>query len=141
MLISVVGPSFILEELGGDAIDFGQLESAWSAGSILGVLLLVPLIRVVKIHTLQLAVLALTAMFFTLLKILDLPSVLVAFAILGVLYNLGRVGVEVILQSIVPWSTLGRAKGAVHGVGVLLGLILFGAIAALADDIPPSTFF
>ncbi|EHS52932.1 putative transporter protein [Rhizobium sp. PDO1-076] len=141
MLVSVVGPGFVLEELRGDAVDFGQLESAWSAGSILGVLLLMPLVRVVKICVLQLVALALTAMFFALLKVLDLPLVLVAFAILGVLYNLGRVGVEVMLQSTVPGPALGRAKGAVHCVGVLLGLVLFGIIAAVADDIPPSTIF
>lgn len=141
MLVSVVGPGFVLDELRGDAVDFGQLESAWSAGSILGVLLLMPLVRVVRICVLQLVVLALTATFFALLKVLDLPLVLVAFAILGVLYNIGRVGVEVMLQSTVPGPALGRAKGAVHCVGVLLGLVLFGIIAAVADDIPPSTIF
>ncbi|WP_331842082.1 MFS transporter [Rhizobium leguminosarum] len=141
MLISVVGPSFVFEELRGNAIDFGHLESAWSAGSILGVLLLIPLVRVAKICVLQLVILALTALFFAVLKVLDLPLILVAFAILGVLYNLGRVGGEVMLQSTVPGPTLGRAKGAVHCVGVLLGLILFGIIAAVADDIPPSTIF
>lgn len=141
MLVSVVGPGFVFEELRGDAIDFGHLESAWSAGSILGVLLLMPLVRAVKICVLQLVVLALTAAFFALLKVLDLPLILIVFAMLGVLYNLGRVGVEVMLQSTVPGPALGRAKGAVHCVGVLLGLILFGIIAAVADDIPPSTIF
>lgn len=141
MLVSVVGPSFVFEELRGNAIDFGRLESAWSAGSILGVLLLIPLIRTAKICVLQRVILALTALFFALLKVLDLPFIFVAFAILGVLYNLGRVGVEVMLQSTVPAPALGRAKGVVHCVGVLLGLILFGIIAAVADDIPPSAIF
>lgn len=141
MLVSVVGPSFVFEELRGNAIDFGYLESAWSAGSIIGVLLLIPLIRAAKICVLQLVVLALTALFFALLKVLDLPLMLVAFAILGVLYNLGRVGVEVMLQTTVPGPALGRAKGAVHSAGVLLGLALLGIIAAVADDILPSTIF
>lgn len=141
MLVSVVGPSLVFEELRGNAIDFGYLESAWSAGSIIGVLLLIPLIRATKICILQLMILALTALFFALLKVLDLPLILVAFAILGVLYNLGRVGVEVMLQSTVPGAALGRAKGAVHGAGVLFGLALLGIIAFVADDIQPSTIF
>lgn len=141
MLVSVVGPSLVFDELKGNALDFGHLESAWSAGSILGVLLLVPLARAAKIIDLQLAVLLLTAAFFVILKVLTLPSIFVAFAILGVLYNLGRVGVEVMLQSLVPKGALGRAKGVIHCGAVLLGLFLFGAIAITASYVPPSTVF
>jgi MFS family permease len=141
MLVSVVGPSFVFEELKGNAIEFGYLESAWSAGSILGVLLFIPLIRATKICVLQLVILGLTAIFFALLKVLDLPWIFVAFAVLGILYNLGRVGFEVMLQSTVPEPLLGRAKGTVHCVAVLLGLVFFGITAAVADDITPSTVF
>lgn len=141
MLVSVVGPSFIFAELKGTAIDFGRLESAWSAGSILGVLLLMPLLRVADICSLQVYLLVLTALFFALLKVLDLPWILVVFAILGLLYNLGRVGVEVMVQSAVSTAVLGRAKGTVHFVGVLVGLILFGLMAVGADEIAPSTIF
>ena len=43
----------------------------------------------------QLIILALTAFSFAALKMVDLPWALLAFAVLGVLYNLGRVAVEV----------------------------------------------
>ncbi|CAK7261632.1 MFS transporter [Shinella sp. YE25] len=141
VLVSVTGPSFVFVELAGDAIDFGQLEGAWSAGSILGTLLLIPLIRAVRISILQLVILALTAISFALLKVLDIPWALLIFAILGALYNLGRVGTEVMLQSSVPQTALGRAKGALHSVGVLLGVVLFGVVAAVGDEIAPSTIF
>jgi MFS family permease len=141
MLVSVVGPSLVFDELKGNALDFGHLESAWSAGSILGVVLLVPFVRAAKISALQLGVLILTASFFAILKVLTLPSIFVAFAILGVLYNLGRVGVEVTLQSLVGKGALGRAKGFIHCGAVSLGLLLFGAIAISAAQVPPSTVF
>ncbi|UXN66211.1 MFS transporter (plasmid) [Phyllobacterium sp. A18/5-2] len=141
MLVSVIGPSFVLEELGGSAIDYGQLESAWSAGSILGAILLMPLVRAIDIPILHLVVLALTAFSFAVLKMLDLPWALLAFATLGALYNLGRVAVEVTLQSSIPRATLGRAKGALHCTGVFLGLILFAIGAAFSDEVRPSTIF
>ena len=141
MLVSVIGPSFVFEELGGSAIDFGQLESAWSAGSILGAILLIPLVRVIDIPILQLIILALTAFSFAALKMVDLPWALLAFAVLGILYNLGRVAVEVTLQSSIPRATLGRAKGALHCTGMFLGLILFGIGAVFSDEISPSTIF
>lgn len=141
MLVSVIGPSFVFVELKGDAIDFGQLEGAWSAGSIMGTLLLIPMLRAARITILQLAILALTAVSFALLKALDIPWTLLIFAVLGALYNLGRVGIEVMLQSSVPQTALGRAKGALHSVGVLLGVVLFGVVAAVGDEVEPSTLF
>lgn len=141
VLISVIGPSFVFVELEGDAIDFGQLEGAWSAGSILGTLLLIPLLQAARITILQLAILALTAVSFGLLKVLEIPWTLLIFALLGALYNLGRVGIEVMLQSSVPQTALGRAKGALHSLGVLLGAVLFGVVAAVGDAVSPSTVF
>jgi MFS family permease len=141
MMVSVVSPSFVFEELGGSAIDFGQLESAWSVGSILGAILLVPLIRAMDISILQLVILALAAVSFAALKILNLPWALLAFAILGILHNLGRVAVEVRLQSSVPRAALGRAKGALHCSGMFLSLILLGMGAVVSDKLSPSTIF
>lgn len=141
MLVSVVGPSFVFEEHGGNAIDFGQLESSWSAGSILGALLLIPLVRAARVPVLQFAILGLSAMSFALLKALDPPFTLVAFATLGALYNLGRVALEVMIQSSVSSAMLGRAKGVLHSVGVLLGVVLFSVVSVVADDVPPSSLF
>lgn len=141
VLVSVVGPSFVFEEKAGTAIDFGTLESAWSAGSIVGALLLIPLIRTAKIPTLQLAILAMTACAFALLKVLDLPWSFLIFALLGGLYNLGRVAVEVRLQSTIGGGALGRAKGALHSVAVLFGVMLFGVVALLGDQMIPSSIF
>ncbi len=141
MLVSVIGPSFVFDEHGGNAIDFGQLESFWSAGSILGALLLIPLVRAARVPVLQFAILGLSAVSFVLLKALDPPYTLAAFAILGALYNLGRVALEVRIQSSVSSATLGRAKGVLHSVGVLLGVVLFAVVSVVADDVPPSSLF
>ena len=141
VLVSVIGPSFVFDELAGTAMVFGQLESAWSAGSIVGALLLIPLVRAARESVLQFVILGLTACSFATLKVLELPWSLLSFAILGTLYNLGRVAVEVMLQSCVPIAALGRAKGALHSAGVLLGVILFGFIAIAGNTVRPSSFF
>ncbi len=80
-------------------------------------------------------------MSFALLKVFDPLFALVAFATLGALYNLGRVALEVMIQSSVSSATLGRAKGVLHSVGVLLGVVLFAVVSVVADDIPPSSLF
>jgi len=141
VLVSVIGPSFVFDELAGTAIEFGQLESAWSAGSIIGALLLIPLVRAARISALQIVILGMTASSFAILKVLDLPWSLLIFAVLGILYNLGRVAVEVMLQSWVPVASLGRAKGALHSTGVLLGVVLFGFVAVAGDEMQPSSIF
>lgn len=141
MLVSVIGPSFVFDEHGGSAIDFGQLESAWSAGSILGALLLIPLVRAARVPVLQFVILGLSAFSFALVKALDPPFALAAFASMGALYNLGRVAVEVMIQSSVPSAALGRAKGLLHSIGVLLGVVLFAVVSVVADDVLPSSLF
>lgn len=141
MLVSAIGPSFVFDEHGGNAIDFGQLESSWSAGSILGALLLIPLVHAARVPALQFAILGVSAVSFALLKALDPPLTLIAFATLGTLYNLGRVALEVMIQSSVSSATLGRAKGVLHSVGVLLGVVLFAVVSVVADDVPPSSLF
>jgi hypothetical protein len=82
-----------------------------------------------------------TAVLLMTLTLLHTPWTLIVFAALGILYNLGRVSVEVSVQSIVSDDALGRAKGIVHSAGVALGLLVFGITAVVGDKINPSTIF
>ena len=141
MLVSVIGASFVFDEHVGNAIDFGLIESAWSGGSIIGALLLIPLIRTARVPILQFLILGLSAVAFALLKVSDLPSAALAFAALGGLYNLGRVALEVMIQSSISNVKLGRAKGVIHSVGVLFGVLLFAIVTVVGDDVLPSTVF
>lgn len=141
VLVSVIGPSFVLTELAGSANDFGHLETAWSAGTIFGALILIRLTHNMKLAALQIAVVVMTACAFALLKVTLLPWALAVIAVLGMLYNLGRVAIEVTLQSSLPSNSLGRAKGVIHSFAVLLGVMLFGSIAIYGDKVPPSCFF
>lgn len=140
-LVSILGAGFVLDELGGDALDFGQLESAWSAGSIVGAILLIPLARFSKNSGLLCIVLIVIALLFATLNLSVLPWTLLIFAALGALYNLGRVAVEVTLQAMVQHSALGRGKGLFHCAGVSMGLLLFGAVSLSADHLGPSIIF
>lgn len=141
MMVSVVGPSFVFQEHLGNAIDFGRLESAWSIGSIVGSLLLIPFGRLLNLTTFQIIVLIGMTLMFALLKTADLTSSLFAFVALGALYNFGRVTVEVMLQALVPPSALGRAKGILHCGAVFLGVLVFASIGISGDHLRPSDAF
>lgn len=141
LLVSIMGPGFVFDELSGDALDFGALESAWSAGSIIGAILLIPLARFAQQGFLLIAILFFTALLFASVKLSILPWSLLIFAALGVVYNFGRVAVEVILQTIAPHGALGRAKGLFHCAGVSVGLIIFGLVSLSGDRFSPSTVF
>lgn len=141
VLVSVIGPGFVYLEMAGTAVDFGRMEGAWSAGSIAGAILLIPMARVLRLTRLHLMIIVLSAATFAIVKLLDLPGSLLAFALLGGLYNLGRAATELLLQSHVPGAVLGRAKGAMHTLAVLAGVIVFAVIAVVADAVQPSDIF
>ena len=141
MLVTVMGSSFVFEEQKGTAADFGHLEAAWSAGSMIGAVLFVRLTPTVSAPILHLMLLASTALALMSLIALRAPWTLIAFTALGCLYNLGRVSIEVTLQSRVGDSVLGRAKGVMHSLAVALGLLIFSTATALGDSVFPSTVF
>jgi len=140
-MVSVVGPSYVLDTFSGTAIDFGNMEMAWSAGSIFGTLLLIALVRAIKVALVPLIVLCFLALGFALLRIVDFEGSLAIFAALGVLYNLGRVAVEVMLQACVPQDALGRAKGSLHGSAVMMGLAIFAGVGLVGNSISPASLF
>ncbi|RWD30202.1 MAG: MFS transporter [Mesorhizobium sp.] len=141
VLVSVMGSSFVFVEQKGTAADFARVEAAWSAGSLIGAALLSRLTRTISPHPLHLMVLGLTALALMALVLLRAPWTLTMFAALGFLYNLGRVSVEVTLQSRVPDKALGRAKGAMHGLAVGLGFVIFSIATVLGDQAFASTIF
>ncbi|MES0172613.1 MFS transporter [Mesorhizobium sp. M0006] len=141
VLVTVMGSSFIFEEQKGTAADFGFLEAAWSAGSLIGAILFVRLTRAVSAPILHLMLLGSTAFALMSLITLRAPWTLIVFATLGCLYNLGRVSIEVTLQSRVGDSVLGRTKGVMHSLAVALGLLIFSIAAFLGDSVFPSTVF
>ncbi|MCZ8546386.1 MFS transporter [Mesorhizobium qingshengii] len=141
VLVSVMGSSFVFQEQKGTAVDFGYLEAAWSAGSLIGTVSLFRIERAMSTHARHLMLLGLTALVLMALAYLRTPWPVILFAALGFLYNLGRVSVEVTLQSYVSIYLLGRAKGIMHSVAVALGLLVFGIGAAVGDRAFPSTIF
>ncbi|SFO00363.1 Major Facilitator Superfamily protein [Mesorhizobium sp. NFR06] len=141
VLISVMGSSFVFQEMRGTAVDFGHLEAAWSVGSLIGAASLFRIEQAISAHALHLVLLGLTALALMTLTSLSGHWTVIVFAALGFLYNLGRVSVEVTLQSRVSASLLGRAKGVMHSVAVLLALFVFGIVALVGDRTFPSTIF
>lgn len=141
VLVTVMGSSFVFEEQQGTAADFGYLEAAWSAGSVIGAAVLVRLTRAISGPILHLMLLASTALALMSLITARAPWTLIVFATLGFLYNLGRVSIEVTLQSRMPDNALGRAKGVMHSLAVALGLVIFSIAGAMGESVFPSTIF
>lgn len=141
ILVSVMGSAFVFEEQKGAAVDFGHVEAAWSAGSLVGAIVLNKLPRAIPAHTLHLMLLGATAVALMALLLMAAPWTLVTFAALGFLYNLGRVSIEVTLQSRASYSVLGSAKGIMHSLAVALGLVIFSVAGVLGDTVSPSTVF
>lgn len=141
ILVSIVGPAFVFEELTGSAIDFGRFESAWSLGSILGAVIFANTARFATAPHLILIAIALSACSFAAMAMTGLPWALLVVGVLGILYNVGRVAIEVTLQTNVPSGALGRTKGLVHSSAVLLSLALLGIVASCSDLAEPSTLF
>lgn len=141
VLVSVMGSSFVFQEQKGTSVDFGYLEAAWSVGSLIGAASLIRIERTMSAHALLLILLGLSALVLMALTSLRPPLTVILFAALGFLYNLGRVSVEVTLQSRVSDYLLGRAKGAMHTAAVALGSVVFGIVAIVGDRALPSMMF
>lgn len=141
LLVSVMGSSLVFAELRGTAADFGYFEAAWSVGSVAGAIALIRVHGFSNPRVRHLILLGLTGLFFMSLPILREGYAMMLFAFLGFLYNLGRVSVEVALQSHVGSGSLGRAKGLMHSAAVALGFVVFAIAAVVGDRVQPSTIF
>jgi MFS family permease len=140
-LISVLGASLVFDEMRGNAVIFGLIEGAWAIGSIIGAVLLMPISRHMEVSHLGLPILALTATALIGTPLMSFPLQFALFGILGLLYNLGRVNVEVLLQSIVTNGELGRVKGWTHSLGVLIGAVVLVTVSIVGDTVLPSALF
>jgi len=140
-LINVMGASLVFEEMRGDAIVFGLIEGAWATGSILGAILIVPISRHLSLPQLGLPILGLTAIALMVTPFATLAILVALFVLLGLLYNLGRVDVEVLLQTTVPINRLGRVKGWTHAAGVFVGGLVLGCVAVAGNALRPSLSF
>ncbi|TCM50677.1 hypothetical protein C8J36_1119 [Rhizobium sp. PP-F2F-G48] len=129
LIVSVLAAGFVRDELVGTALDFGMVEGAWSIGSVIGAIMIARVARSAGLESIQITCLTLAALSFFVLTLASLPSVIGLFVVLGALYNLGRAAAEMQLQSAIPSSHLGRAKGWVHCGCVVLGLALFASIS------------
>lgn len=142
ILINILLAGYVLRELRGGSMEFGNLESGWAIGSVVvsGLLTL----RVFKnAHGGG----VLPALFFSGLTMFAFGFVssfipaLAGVIILGAIYNVARILIDVKIQRSVPDAFLGRTKGGIQSVCMGFGLIVYGVIAFLGDDINPSAIF
>jgi MFS family permease len=139
MLVSVLASTFVLKQLAGRALDFGYLEAAWAAGSILGCVAFWS--RAARTPA-QAGLLFISGCVLSIFLMFgELRLALLQFAVLGVTYNISRLKVDVHVQRLIPLQELGRCRAQIHTICVGVGLLTYGLIAAVGNDAEPKTIF
>lgn len=139
MMVNVLGSALVMGEIGGTALEFGYVEAGWAAGSVMGCLFL--LVRAFHSNAL-IGLLVAAGLALTLFLIVQtLVVTLAQMIVLGVIYNIARVLLDVHVQQAVPLSKLGRVRSQVHTLCMAIGLLVYGAVAAVGTTLAPSTVF
>lgn len=143
MLVTVLASAFVRQELNGPALQFGYLEAAWAAGSVISCAFLFCRDRdtgrrgAELVRHLVLSGLALCGF----LIWQEFVVSLIQMFVLGFSYNAARILIDVETQLAVPGSQLGRTRSQIHTVCVAAGLFAYGIIAFLGNSVPPSVIF
>jgi len=139
ILINALLAVYVLNEVNGDAILFSKFETAWALGGVLICLVLAVRPGLTLLKPGQPGFLLLSGLALVLLWILPFPiPVAIILVLLGVMYNLSRISLDVRVQQRVSSASIGRAKGAINAVATGIGLLIYVLIGIVGDAIPPS---
>nr|WP_244563785.1 MFS transporter [Ensifer aridi] len=142
MLINALLSSFVLKELGLKSFAFGQLEATWSIGSVVACLLLTTRYFEQMSRAVIFAIIVtsgLAMMSFAVVQ--TFAFALCQVVMLGALYNIGRILIDVDVQRTVPLPFIGRMKGLLQTTGMGFGAVVYGFMALAGDTLPASTAF
>ncbi|MGK9086126.1 MFS transporter [Brucella intermedia] len=130
---------YVLNELNGNAVLFSKLESAWALGGVLICLVLAAGSGSALLKPGQTGFLFFSGIALVLLWIIPLRiPVAILLVLLGVTYNLSRIGLDVHVQHNVHPAFIGRARGAINSIATGLGLLIYVLIAMVGDAMLPS---
>lgn len=142
MLINILLSGYVLREMKGTSIEFGNLEAAWAVGSVVaGTLLTTVYFRAPVKGAIQYALFASALGMSAFYAVPSFFPALAQIATLGAVYNISRILIDVEIQRAVPASYLGRVKGVIQCSCLGFGLIIYGIVAAFGDSILPSVIF
>ncbi|GLU27579.1 MFS transporter [Brucella sp. NBRC 12950] len=142
MLINTLLSGYVLREMQGTSIEFGNLEAAWAVGSVVsGILLTTAYFRTPTTGALRYALFAAATGMSAFYAVPSFVPAVALIAALGAVYNTSRILIDVEIQRTVTPRFLGRVKGVIQATCMGFGLIVYGLVAALGDSILPSTAF
>lgn len=141
MLVTVLASALVRQELHGPVLQFGYIEAAWAAGSVVGCAFLLCHGRDARRIdvVLHLALSGLVLSGFLIWQ--DIVVALIQMFVLGFSYNAARILIDVETQLAVPSSQLGRTRSQIHTVCVAAGLFAYSLIAFLGSSVFPSVVF
>jgi len=142
MLINILLSGYVLREMKGTSIEFGNLEAAWAVGSVVaGTLLTTAYFRAPVKGAIQCALFASALGMSAFYAVPSFFPALAQIATLGAVYNVSRILIDVEIQRTVTASYLGRVKGVIQCSCLGFGLIIYGIVAAFGNSILPSVVF
>lgn len=142
ILINALLAVYVLNEMNGDAVLFSKLEAAWAVGGVLICLLLAGGRGATLLKPGQSGYLLLSGLALPLLWILPLPIlVALVLVVLGVMYNLSRISLDVRVQQYVSSTSIGRARGAINSIATGFGLLIYLLVGIVGDAFLPSHIF
>jgi MFS family permease len=142
VLFSSLLGAYVLNEMKGGAVLFGQMESAWAFGAALACLLLTFGAGKTLIGFGLAPLLFLSGVGLILLWMFPGPiTAATTLVALGVIYNVTRILMDVRVQQTVDITAIGRTKGAINTVATGIGLLVYALIAVAGDAFAPSDIF
>ncbi|MCA0342227.1 MAG: MFS transporter [Proteobacteria bacterium] len=141
-LFSSLLAAYVLDEMKGGAVLFGQMESAWAFGAVLACLLLISGAGKLLADFGLAPLLFLSGTGLILLWMFPGPIIAATLLVaLGVIYNASRILMDARVQQTVGITEIGRTKGAINTVATGTGLLAFTVIAMAGDTLAPSDIF
>ncbi|HHV69167.1 hypothetical protein CN878_22215 [Ochrobactrum sp. 695/2009] len=139
ILINALLAVYVLNEMNGDAVMFSKFEAAWAVGGVLTCLVLAVGWGSTLLKLGQPGYLLLSGSALPLLWILPLPIlVAIVLVVLGVMYNLSRISLDVRVQHCVSTTSIGRARGAINSIATGFGLLVYVLVGIVGDAFLPS---
>lgn len=139
ILINALLAVYVLKEMNGDAVLFSKFEAAWALGGVLTCLVLAVGWGSTLLKLDQPGYLLLSGSALPLLWILPLPILeAIVLVVLGVMYNLSRISLDVRVQQCVSTTSIGRARGAINSIATGFGLLVYVLVGIVGDAFPPS---
>ena len=125
-LSNVLLPSFVRDDLGGDARLFGIVDALWSVGGVAAALAAARFLRAYKLAHIEFHAAILLGLVTMSLWVVTHPVVLmIAYFLLGSLFSISRVVCDGRILEICPEAVVGRVRTHIQSLISVAGLVIY----------------